>query len=126
MSAMKKISVGTDIIEVDRVRKSCTSRRFTQRVYSEKEREMFALKKSPAQSMAGNWAAKEAFAKALGTGVSGFALHEISCLRDQNGCPYFEFSGKALEIMRKSGLTAAVSISHTKDYATAAVILYKE
>lgn len=126
MQMMNKIAVGTDIIEVARVRKSCTSPRFTDRVFSQKEREMFSLKKDPAQSMAGNWAAKEAFAKALGTGVSGFALHEVSCLRDEKGCPYLELSGSALDIVRKNGLSASVSISHTKDYATAVVILYKE
>lgn len=121
---MNSISVGTDIIEVERIKKSCASRHFCERVFSEREREMFAQKKDPQQSMAGNWAAKEAFAKALGTGVSGFSLNEVSCLRDEKGCPYLELSGKAQQIIGQR--SARVSISHTKDYATAVVILFGE
>ncbi len=123
---MNRISAGTDIIEVGRIRKSCASQRFCERVFSRQEREMFALKKDPWQSMAGNWAAKEAFAKALGTGVSGFALSEVSCLRDDRGCPYLKFSGEALRIVEQKGVQASVSISHTKKYATAVVILFGE
>ena len=123
---MNRISVGTDIIEVERIRKSCASQHFCKRVFSEQEREMFAQKKDPWQSMAGNWAAKEAFAKALGTGICGFSLNEVSCLRDENGCPYLKLDGKALDIAKQLGVSASVSISHTKDYATATVILFGE
>ena len=62
-----KIFVGTDLIEIERIKKSCQSRRFCERVYSEKELTLFSQKKNPYESMAGNWAAKESFAKALGT-----------------------------------------------------------
>ena len=88
-----KIFVGTDLIEIERIKKSCQSRRFCERVYSEKELTLFSQKKNPYESMAANWAAKESFAKALGTGVEGFALNEVSCLRDELGCPYLELTG---------------------------------
>lgn len=75
--------------------------------------------------MAANWAAKESFAKALGTGVEGFALNEVSCLRDELGCPYLELTGNALLAAENRGLTFAVSLSHIKDIASAVVIAYE-
>ncbi|WP_295209559.1 holo-ACP synthase [Ruminococcus sp.] len=120
-----KIFVGTDIIEIERIKKSCQSRRFCERVYSEKELTLFSQKKNPYESMAANWAAKESFGKALSTGVEGFGLNEVSCLRDENGCPYLELTGNALRIAKERGLTFSVSLSHIKDIATAVVIAYK-
>ncbi len=76
--------------------------------------------------MAANWAAKESFAKALGTGVEGFALNEVSCLRDELGCPYLELTGNALLAAENRGLTFAVSLSHIKDIASAVVIAYEK
>ena len=63
-------------------------------------------------------------AKALGTGVEGFALNEVSCLRDELGCPYLELTGNALLATENRGLTFAVSLSHIKDIASAVVIAY--
>ncbi len=119
---MNRISVGTDIVEIERIRKSCQSARFMERVYSEKESALFSVKKDPYPSLAGNWAAKEAFAKALGTGVRDFELSEVSVLRDNLGAPYIELTGEALKIAKSRGLYFSVSISHSKEYATAVVI----
>lgn len=119
---MNGVSVGTDIVEIDRIKKSCQSERFMQRVYSEEESALFSSKKNPYPSMAGNWAAKEAFAKCLGTGVRDFALNEVSVLRDELGCPYLKLSGSALKIAEQRRLDFSVSISHAKEYATAVVI----
>lgn len=121
-----KIFVGTDLIEIERIKKSCQSRHFCERVYSEKELTLFSQKKNPYESMAANWAAKESFAKALGTGVEGFSLNEVSCLRDKAGCPYLELTGNALLAAEKRGLTFAVSLSHIKDIASAVVIAYEK
>lgn len=121
---MEKFSVGTDIVEISRIRKSCQNRRFMERVYSEKEAALFLTKRDPYPSLAGNWAAKEAFSKALGTGVRGFELSDISVLRDNSGAPYFEFTGKAKEITDSRKLDFSVSISHSKEYATAVVIAF--
>ena len=109
--------VGTDIIEVGRVKKSLEIKGFKEKVYSPAELEFL---KRP-ESFAGNFAAKEAFSKALGTGVRGFSLNEVSVLRDSLGAPYLELSGKAAK-----GLSFTVSISHTKDTAVAVVIAYGE
>lgn len=121
---MAKFSVGTDLAEVARIRKSCESERFLNRVYSQTELAYFKTKRDPSESMAGSWAAKEAFGKSLGTGVRGFELTEVSVVRDELGCPHLELTGNAAEIAEKLGLEFSVSITHTKEYASATVIAF--
>ena len=123
---MSGFSVGTDLIEIERIRKSCERQNFVDTVFSAAEQKLFADKKDPAPSMAANWAAKEAFAKALGTGVRGFSLNEVSVLRDGLGCPYLELEGSARDISEERGLDFSVSLTHTKDYASATVIAFKK
>lgn len=117
-------NVGIDIIDISRIKKSASNKRFMTRVFSEKELEFFSSKQNPYPSIAGNWAAKEAFSKALGTGIRDFSLNEISVLRFKNGKPYLELCGNAAEIAKD--LSFSVSISHTDTLATAIVIMYKE
>ncbi len=116
-------SAGIDIVDIERIEKSTSISGFLSRVFSQTELEFFSSKKNPYPSMAGNWAAKEAFSKALGTGVRGFSLKEVSVLRDENGKPFLELSGKAFDIAK--GLSFSISISHTDTLATAIVIAYK-
>ena len=62
------------------------------------------------QTAAANFAAKEAFGKALGTGLlREFALCETEALRDENGAPYFSFSGRAAALMQARGRPAQSS-----------------
>ncbi|MCD8094767.1 MAG: holo-ACP synthase [Ruminococcus sp.] len=110
-------SVGCDIIEVARIKKSAESESFMCRAFSAEEIERFSLTPHPAQSMAGAWAAKEAFAKSLKTGVRGFSLDEITIAHDELGAPYFKLSGNAKKAAE--GLELHLSISHTKEYAQA-------
>lgn len=117
-------TAGIDIVDIERIEKSVSNSRFLSRVFSQSELDFFSSKKNPYPSMAGNWAAKEAFSKALGTGVRGFDLNEVSVLRDENGKPFLDFSGKALDAAK--GLSFSVSISHTDTLATAIVIAYKK
>lgn len=118
-------TVGIDLIEIARIEKSVKSRRFIERVFSEKEIALFSSKKNAAESMAGNWAAKEAFSKALGTGVRDFSLDEVSVLRDGLGAPYIELAGNAKKIAEKLGLEVSVSITHTAQLAQAVCIGYR-
>lgn len=119
-------TVGIDMTEVSRIEKSVKNKRFVERVFSEKEQALFLSKKLPYESMAGNWAAKEAFAKALGTGVRDFSLNEVSVLRNELGAPYYELSGSARRIAEQSRLEFSVSITHTAEYAQAVCIAYKK
>lgn len=100
--------------------------RFAARVFSASERELFAQKKDPIPSFAANFAAKEAFSKALGTGVRDFSLHEVSVLRDELGAPYFVLSGNAARIVEERGLAFSVSLTHTEDLAGAFVIAWTQ
>lgn len=120
------IRVGTDIEEIGRIRRSMQNPRFLTRVFSAKERELFDNCGLSAATVAGNFCAKEAFSKALGTGIRGFALSDISVLRDSLGAPVLELSGRALAISKQLGLCFSVSISHCPLYATAVVIAYSE
>lgn len=112
--------IGCDMIEIERIKRSCARGRFMSFVYSKQEAELFS---GDYRRLAGNFAAKEAFGKALGTGVSGFLLSEVSVLRDERGKPYFELSGSALEIIKSRGLTAHLSLTNTDTVATAFVVL---
>lgn len=118
--------VGIDTIEVERIKKSVSKERFVERVYSEKESALFLTKKNPYQSMAGNWAAKEAFSKAVRTGVRNFSMNEVSVLRDELGAPYLELTGCAKELADRLKLDFSVSITHTKELASAVVIAFKK
>ncbi len=76
------------------------------------------------QTVAANWAAKEAFSKAMGTGLRGFTLNEIAVLRDSLGAPFFKLSGRALAAAQNNNLQFSVSLSHTAELALAFVIAF--
>ena len=116
--------IGTDIITISRIEKSLEKPNFLTKVYGEKEIALFAKgDKLKTNSLAANFAAKEAFGKALGTGVRGFELYEVEILRDDLGKPYFVLSGKAKEIVDSKNLTCHISLSHEGDRAIAFVVM---
>lgn len=95
------------------------------RVFSHEEIVLFESRNMSAQTVAANWAAKEAFAKALGTGVRGFSLCEVAVLRDSLGAPYYKLSGRALREARRRGLTFSLSLSHANGLALAFVVAFQ-
>ena len=115
--------IGCDMTEIKRVEKSLEREAFAEKVFSPTERETFLGK---ASKLAGCFAAKEAFAKALGTGVRGFGWDEVSALRDELGKPYYVFTGKALEIVTTKNLKAHLSITNEGGFAMAYAILETE
>ena len=119
-------SVGVDLVEISRIIKGCKNQRFVDRVYSPAEQKLFCGERMRYESLAGNWAAKEAFSKSLGTGVRGFKLTDVEILRDELGAPYLRLSGKAKEIAEQRGLRFSVSITHTKELAEAVCIAYTD
>ena len=116
--------IGVDLVEIGRIKKSCERQSFADHVYSKAEQERFLGERVSYASLAGNWAAKEAFAKALGTGVRGFSLTEVEVLRDELGAPYYRLSGRAAGIAGELGLSFSVSITHTKELAEAVCIAF--
>lgn len=108
--------IGTDIVKIERIQKVCAKQTFLQKYFSEAENELFAKRRYSPQTIAANFAAKEAFAKALGTGFSNMRLADISVLRDEKGTPYIEYPGA-------ENWKIHVSLSHEQEYATAFVVI---
>lgn len=114
------IGIGTDIIEIERIKKACDKDAFLSYVYTEKERELIAKNK---KSAAGNWCVKEAVVKAFGTGFRGCKAREIEVLRDEKGKPIVNLYGGAKEIAERLQIKRIfASISDTKEVVTAFVV----
>jgi len=125
------ISCGTDIVEINRIKKSVQkSKAFEDRVYTPAEKDYCLSRKAGRfQSLAGRFAAKEAVSKALGTGIGESAeLLDIEISNDSLGKPVVQLKGAALETFRKkNGDKIDISISHSHYYAVAfAVITFTE
>lgn len=109
--------VGTDLIEIERVKKACKTEAFLLRIYTEQECRQAG---GNAARLAGNFAVKEAVAKVFGTGFRGFEPRDIEVLRDELGKPYVNLYGKAKEMAEELGVRRLfVSISNTALYASA-------
>jgi len=119
------LRVGIDHLEIKRMARAIENPRFLTRYFGAQELAYLESRGFPPASVAAGFCAKEAFAKALGTGLRFFELCEIELLREESGRPYLVFSGKAKELADDSGLTFDVSISHDKKYALAQVIGYR-
>jgi len=112
---------GIDIEELASIQNAVEKREgFARRVLTDKEMERFASLKGRRQIeyLAGRWSAKEAFSKALGTGIGKLGFQDLEVLNNERGAPYFSkspFSGKVW-----------LSISHTDQFVTASVILEED
>ena len=112
---------GIDIEELASIQNAVEKREgFARRVLTDKEMERFASLKGRRQIeyLAGRWSAKEAFSKAMGTGIGKLGFQDLEILNNERGAPYFSkspFSGKVW-----------LSISHTDQFVTASVILEKD
>ncbi len=118
-----KLSVGVDSVDIGRIRQSLTKESFVMRVFTQSEREYALRKVRPEESFAGAFCAKEAFLKAVGEGISRFALSEIETLHDEKGAPYVVLHGATAQ--KYGSLNLSLSITHTEHTATAVVIAYE-
>jgi holo-[acyl-carrier protein] synthase len=121
------VGLGSDLIEIARVAKSIDrfGTRFLRRVFTPEEIAYCQRKRNAAESFAARFAAKEAGAKALGTGIShGISWPEIEVRREPSGKPTLHWTGRALERAMKLGVrTAALTLTHSRDVAMAIVVL---
>lgn len=118
------IGIGTDIIEIDRIKAAIErTPSFLNKAFTEKEIELFKAKEMRVETIAGNFAAKEALSKALGTGFRGYSLQDFEILRDQLGKPIVNISKKARQKIGDRVLNINVSISHNKSNAIAFAIV---
>jgi len=109
---------GVDIIEIQRFEKLINRHNNLTRIFGEEELEQLTQNNRVA-SFAANFCAKEAFAKALGTGVRGFKLNEVEILRDDLGKPFYKLSGSAKKNSDAAKLKFHVSLSHSLQFAIA-------
>lgn len=119
------IKNGIDIVEIERIRQSAENPAFLEKVYGEHEREELTARNFAPRHLAGAFAAKEAFSKALGTGIRGFSLCEAEVLHDSLGAPYFLLSGNAKILAERKKLEFSLSITHTDTLAAAVVTAYE-
>ena len=125
---MKLFGVGTDIIQVNRLKKSLNKKPFLSRIYSKEEIIKCKRSKINSNCFAKRFAAKEAFSKALGTGISkGISFNEIVVLNEKSGKPYIKLINKTKKIverkLRKKIYKISLSIADEKDYAVAFVTI---
>jgi holo-[acyl-carrier protein] synthase len=121
------IGTGIDMIEIHRIAQSIErfGERFLSRVFTPGEIAYCLRKKNSAESFAARFAAKEAGAKALGTGIQhGVTWKELEVRRDPGRRPHLHFSGRAKEIAARLGVRhISLSLTHSATTAMAAVHL---
>jgi len=121
------VGSGIDLVEIARIQHSVDryGDRFLDRVYTQAEKAYCMRKRNAAESLAARFAAKEAGAKALGTGISqGVNWLEIEVVREPSGRPGLQFHGRAAGRAESMGVrNAALSLTHTGALAMASVVL---
>jgi holo-[acyl-carrier protein] synthase len=117
--------LGIDIVHVDRIRRWIDNPGILKRFFHPLEIEIARSRdKGMALSLAARFAAKEAFGKALGSGLAHFALVEVAVVNDSRGRPFLLLEGNARrEFERHGGGTIHLSMTHEGDNAVAVVIL---
>jgi holo-[acyl-carrier protein] synthase len=121
------VGTGIDVVEIERIAASIEryGMRFLNRIFTVGEISYCQRRKNSAESFAARFAAKEAGAKALGTGIQrGIIWTEIEVRRAPGGRPALHFSGRALEMAEKLGVRhVSLSLTHGTNLAVASVHL---
>ena len=119
------LGLGIDIVEVSRLEKWLNDKKLLERFFNKEELEYVLSKRDgAAPSLAVRFAAKEAFGKALGTGLAGIELKDIAVANDKTGRPFLELFGTALQALKeKGGASIHLSLTHEKTTAAAVVLI---
>lgn len=118
-----KIATGVDLIEISRITEVVArhGNHYLERIYTPAELEQCGRR---AESLAGRFAAKEAVAKALRSGIGDVTWTEIEILGDENNAPILSLHGAAKQKADELGLTEwSVSISHSQSHSVAFVVM---
>ena len=117
--------IGIDIVHVQRMEKWLKTPGLLERYFNPEElSSALARGSSAGLSLAARFAAKEAFGKALGTGLAGIVLKDIMVKNRENGRPEVFVYGTAREALERNGASRVhVSLSHEKDNAVAMIVL---
>jgi len=122
------IGIGVDVVQIHRLEKWAGDSSLLERFFDARELDAIRERgRSMVRSLAARFAAKEAFGKALGTGLSGIALKDIMVLNGTNERPSLYLEGSALDAMKAAGAGRAhLSLTHDGDTAIAMVVLEAE
>jgi holo-[acyl-carrier protein] synthase len=121
------LGTGTDLIDIRRIERALArfGHRFAQRVLVDQEYQRFCAHAKPAHYLAKRFAAKEAFSKAMGTGIH-FPVnwHNVSVANERSGRPYLKFSEPLAALLEQRGVSRThLSLSDEVEMACAFVIL---
>ena len=127
---MKILGIGVDIIQNKRIKDSIKNHKFKNRIYSTNELKLSSYSKNKIGYFSKRFAAKEAFAKALGTGFrDNLNFKDIEIMNDKLGKPYYVKTKKITQIIKKEfkvkNFNCFLSISDEKEYSTAFAIIEK-
>ena len=125
---MRIFGIGTDIVKVNRIKKSIKNSLFLSRIFSKEEILKCKRNIKNQNCFAKKFAAKEAFSKALGTGIAnGLNFKEIIVLNEKNGKPFIKLINKTKKIvekkLKKKKYKILLSVADEKDYAVAFVAI---
>ena len=125
---MKIIGIGVDIVENKRIKSSIKNKRFITRIFSENEIKKSTLIKNKTEFLSKKFAAKEALAKAIGTGFrEKLNFKDIQVLNNSMGKPYYLINTKLKNFIQKEkkvkNFNIFLSISDEKNYSTAFAII---
>ncbi len=113
-------SIGIDLIKNDRFEKLKNNNKFMNNNFNKSELEYFENANMNNTTIAGIYAAKEAFLKAIKKGINNYSLKDIEILHDDNKAPYIKLHNE-LDKLYKNNIS--LSISHDGDYTTAIVLV---
>ena len=124
---MKILGIGVDIIDNKRIKKLIKNNKFKNRIYSANELKLSSLSIYKTSFFSKRFAAKEAFAKALGTGFrNSLNFKDIEVINDKLGKPYYAKNRKITKLIQKNfnvkNFNCFLSISDEKNYSTAFTI----
>ena len=127
---MNIYGIGIDIVKISRLEKLFKKKDYLKRIFSKKEIQKCSKKKITFYScFAKRFAAKEAFSKALGTGISkGLNFNEIEIDNEKNGKPFIRLkdtNSKKIKFLLKNKYKLNLTISDEKEYAVAMVLISK-
>ncbi|MBI2877741.1 MAG: holo-ACP synthase [Candidatus Tectomicrobia bacterium] len=127
---MTIVGMGTDLIEIDRMRQALARRgeRLRQRLFTDREIAYCQAKRDPYPHYAARFAAKEAFFKALGSGWrGGLRWNEVEVVRTEMGKPTLALAGRVHQWAEARGIqegNVQLSLTHSRDYALSTVIIH--
>lgn len=119
--------IGCDLVQVQRIERLVNNEAFVTRLFHPTEIAYCRSQAHSAQAFAARFAAREAFGKALGTGImaEGISLTDVWVDREESGRPFLRMGDHVLAKLKDAGFSGHdLSLSHQSDYAMAVVVLF--